>query len=141
MKIDPTGTARPSTSARRGERAGGARSSEFSRHLDSGTAASGVSGSTPLGAVQALLSLQEVEDATTRRARAVRRGQDLLDRLDDIRDALLAGVLPRGAIVALADLVRAQRPSVVDPNLQEVLDEIELRAAVELAKLDHVEGG
>lgn len=37
---------------------------------------------------------------------------------------------------ALAQLIRAKREQVDDPRLDEILGEIELRAAVELAKLD-----
>jgi hypothetical protein len=40
-------------------------------------------------------------------------------------------------LVALARALRDQRAQIDDPQLIEVLDEIELRAAVELAKLGH----
>ena len=53
-----------------------------------------------------------------------------------MRDGLLAGTLSRDSIIRLAQLVRSQRPEVDDQRLKDVLDEIELRAEVELAKLD-----
>ncbi len=37
--------------------------------------------------------------------------------------------------------MRARRQEIADPQLQEVLDEIELRAAVELAKYEQAEDG
>lgn len=136
MKIDSSGSARSSTSVRRGERPSGARSGEFARHLDSPAAAAGVSGGSPVSTVNVILSLQEVDDPLTGRAQARRRGEELLDRLDELRDGLLAGRLSHASIAALAESVRARRIGSADPKLQEVLDEIELRAAVELAKLD-----
>jgi hypothetical protein len=136
MKIDPTGSARGAGSVRRGERAGAARSGDFARHLDSPGASSGVSGANPVGSVNALLALQEVDDALNGRAKARQRAADILDQLDSLRDGLLAGSLPRETLVRLAHLVRTRGPEVDDPRLKDVLDEIELRAEVELAKLD-----
>jgi hypothetical protein len=60
----------------------------------------------------------------------------MLDRLDEIRHGLLTGTLSRARLGELNDLVREQRGAVGDPGLAQVLDEIELRARVELAKLD-----
>jgi len=89
-----------------------------------------------LGPVDALLSLQEVAGESNRRAAGRQRGEDLLDRLDELRLALLDGRLPRATIERLAAMVDAERIKTDDPKLAEVLDEIELRAAVELAKLE-----
>ena len=57
-----------------------------------------------------------------------------------LRDGLLAGTLPREALVRLAQLVRTRGAEIDDPRLKDVLDEIELRAEVELAKLDSQTG-
>lgn len=86
----------------------------------------------------ALLQLQEaLEQAPAgSRAAALRHGADLLDRLDDLRLALLAGAVAPGRLRALADAVAARRgPS--DPRLDAIIAEIELRCAVELAKFRH----
>ena len=90
--------------------------------------------STPVSAVDSLLVLQEVPDATSGTSRAKLRAQDLLDQLDEVRHGLLAGALSRRMLDRLARIARSERQSVDDPRLQELLDEIELRAAVELAK-------
>ena len=63
------------------------------------------------------------------------QGEDLLDELDQIRIGLLTGSLPRATLERLAARVEAKRHRVDDPSLIQILDEIELRAAVELAKL------
>lgn len=77
----------------------------------------------------------KVDPLTPRRSTSVRRGEELLDRLDDLRLALLEGRLPLATIQKLADLVAARRARVDDPRLLAILDQIELRAAAELAKL------
>ncbi|HXQ50990.1 MAG TPA: flagellar assembly protein FliX [Stellaceae bacterium] len=86
-------------------------------------------------AVEGLLSLQEISDGQGGRRRAIARGEDLLEALDELRHALLVGVLPRARLAALVRLAGETAPLVDDPRLAEILSEIELRAAVELAKL------
>ena len=81
------------------------------------------------------MTIQEVADPTTGRSRGVRRGFDLLDQLDRLRRAIMLGSLSRAQIERLTDLVAARRDQVDDPALAELLNEIEVRAAVELAKL------
>jgi hypothetical protein len=87
------------------------------------------------GALASLLALQEMPDATARRRKAVARGDLLLDRLDELRLGLLSGSMPRERLADLARAVRGAREEVDDPRLAEILGDIELRAAVELAKL------
>ena len=94
-----------------------------------------IGGTISLTAVEALLSLQEVSDATSEQSRALRHGHDLLDHLDDIRIGLLTGSIPRGKLQRLLNMVEARRDQVIDPRIAAPLDEIELRAKVELAKL------
>jgi len=95
-----------------------------------------VSGAAPAHAVDALLAIQEVDDATTGEGNARGRqwGGEILDRLDGVRLGLLNGGIPVSELRSIADLVTRQRANVSDPALQEILDEIELRARVELAK-------
>jgi len=97
-------------------------------------AAAGLSGAGPLTAIDTLLTLQSIPEATEGRRRAVRRAGDMLDLLDDIRLGLLEGRIPRGKLEGLLRVVQSHRDEVVDPRLGAVLDEIELRAQVELAK-------
>jgi hypothetical protein len=86
-------------------------------------------------AIEGLLALQEISDEAGGRRRAVARGDKLLDALDGLRHALLAGALPRSRIEELGRLAAEAVPLTHDPRLAEILAEIELRAAVELAKL------
>jgi hypothetical protein len=96
-------------------------------------ASSGISGADALLNIQ---NIQQVETATDRRARAraIRRADILLDQLSDIQADLLAGAIPAGRLQALTKMLRVQRESVDDPGLNSLIDEVELRAEVELAK-------
>lgn len=86
--------------------------------------------------IESLLALQDVETPTERRRRSVRRAGRLLDELDEIKIALLGGDLGQAQLERLARAIREQRSATEDPQLEGLLDEIETRAAVELAKLE-----
>ncbi len=83
-----------------------------------------------------MVALQEVPDATRQAASAEQKhAEDLLDRLDQIRLGLLRGDLSRLDLQALVLRLAERRRDGGDPRLMEIVDEIELRARVELAKL------
>jgi Class II flagellar assembly regulator len=92
-----------------------------------------------IASVESILTLQGVDDSTNGRSRGLQHGEHLLDMLDEIRDGLLAGGIPRGTLNRLATAVSRRQEGFVDPKLQSVLDEIELRAKVELAKLEQAD--
>ena len=102
-------------------------------------ASQATSGSASIAGVDALIALQEVPDALTGKAKAARRGRDMLDLLDDVREGLLNGSVQRSTLRRLLQLVSVHREDFVDPGLQATLDDIELRARVELAKLNFVD--
>lgn len=87
-------------------------------------------------AIDSLLAVQEVPDSTMGRRRAVKRGQDLLEQLDSLRLGLISGTIPRQRLQQLVTSLASKQASFADPGLTAVLDEIELRARVELAKYD-----
>ncbi len=95
-----------------------------------------VSGPGPIGALDSILMLQGLDDSTDGRSKAAAHGEALLDMLDQVRDGLLAGGVPRTTLNRLANAVTRRHDQFNDPKLQAVLDEIELRAHVELAKLE-----
>ncbi len=136
MKIDPLASQRLTT-PRRKERGEAAGSSGFAGELEGeAPAATTVGAGASLGQVDALLALQEVPDSLVGDAGAKCRGEALLDGLEQLRLGLLAGVLPRERLVRLTRLLAERRGEIDDPRLAAVIDEIELRAAVELAKLE-----
>jgi hypothetical protein len=95
-----------------------------------------VAGPGPIAALDSILALQGLEDSTDGRSRGLKHGEQLLDMLDQVRDGLLAGGIPRATLNRLANAVSRRHEQFADPRLQTVLDEIELRAHVELAKLE-----
>lgn len=136
MKITST---RPvhTTPTRAIQRASSKKGSDFSSQLvDEPATGGGVSSSPPIGVVDGILAVQEVPTATDGRSRGIKRGYSILDHLDDIRLGLLTGSIPRKRLVDLGQEIKETRDTVIDPHLSAILDDIELRAAVELAKLE-----
>lgn len=87
--------------------------------------------------IDALLAAQEAESPTERaaRKRMVQRADSLLDELEQIRLGLLTGTLTIGHLIDIADVVAVHREKVMDPRMTAILDEIDLRAQIELAKM------
>ncbi len=103
---------------------------------DEAAPASRMAAATGVGSIDVLLALQEVGGPLERRRKAVRRAGAILDVLDEIKLALLDGGVPSAALDRLILAVRLERGGADDPRLQALLDEIETRAAVELAKIE-----
>jgi hypothetical protein len=135
-KIEGTGPIRAPQQIRRATKSGGASSTSFAKELDETGDSSASQGISGTAAVTGVLGVQEIDDALAQASRGKMRAMDILDRLDDLRVELLTGVLSREKLVQLTRIVGARRAQVTDPRLAEVLDEIDLRAQVELAKYD-----
>jgi hypothetical protein len=95
-----------------------------------------ISGVANVGRLDALLALQEAVDGTSEEAsrKSRKRAASLLDELDKVRMGLLTGGIPKDTLQHLTHMVSQHRESVMDPKLAELLDEIDLRVQVELAK-------
>jgi hypothetical protein len=98
--------------------------------------ATSVSATRGVMGVEALLALQDVGGPLERKRRAVRRAGRILDVLDEIKIGLLEGGLSGADLDRLRRAIRDERDRTEDPALEAVLDDIELRAAVEMAKLE-----
>jgi hypothetical protein len=113
--------------------------SEFSISTPSLSTPAGVTAAASVNAVstlEALMALQEVGGPLERRRRAVWRADKILDALDGLKIELLEGELNPAALERLTRAVREQRSMTDDPALEGLLDQVETRAAVELAKLE-----
>lgn len=90
-----------------------------------------------IAAVDALLAVQSVDDPAGRAAkkRMRVRADNLLKELDKVKGALLTGTLTIGHCIDIADVVAEHREKIDDPGLTGILDEIDLRAQVEIAKM------
>jgi class II flagellar assembly regulator FliX len=87
-----------------------------------------------LGGIDALIALQGVEDPVERRRRAVRHGSRALDALDELKLGLLGGSLDQAMLLRLKAVAADLKDGSGDEKLDQVLGEIDLRVAVELAK-------
>jgi Class II flagellar assembly regulator len=134
MRVNgPNGTAVATASAttRRASGAGGG----FTLSESNGpqTASATISLRT-IGGIDALIALQGIEDPAERRRRAVKHGRRALDALEELKLALLSGSLESSALLGLKAVAADLKEGSGDDKLDQVLSEIELRVAVELAK-------
>ena len=95
-------------------------------------------GLASLGALDALLALQVVPEAGGQRRHRIKRAHALLDRLEELRLGLLDGELPLATLQELRHGLATCADMAQDPSLRELAGDIELRLAVELAKLDQL---
>ncbi|MFN4274949.1 MAG: flagellar assembly protein FliX [Ferrovibrio sp.] len=118
---------------------GGAGGANFASLLKGAEKPTGqVAQTAPVAALDAMLAIQAVDEqggGRQNRQRAFRRGSTLLEKLDEIRHGLLEGRMPAARLQALAQALRNEKMAIEDPQLAEVVAEIELRCEVELAKL------
>ncbi|MGQ9365326.1 flagellar assembly protein FliX [Azospirillum sp. ST 5-10] len=138
MKVEGSGNLRGSSTVRRTGRSEGTGGGSFAKQLTNEaetTPAQGVAPTAAAHGVSGVLALQEVDDATARASRGKMRAQEMLDKMEEIRHGILSGALPRDKVMELSRIVQSRRVHVDDPRLAEILDEIDLRAQVELAKL------
>lgn len=130
----PVGSVRSAQPVKKTTKTAGASGTSFAKHLDETSDADAIHGVAGPGAVSGILGVQEVDDALAHASKGKLRAQDILDRLDDLRIELLTGSISREKLMQLSRIVSARRAQVTDPRLAEILDEIDLRAQVELAK-------
>jgi len=118
----------------------GASHTGFSKVLSSGptAAAPPPSGTSPLTAVNSLLALQEMPTSREGRSKGLARAEDLLSDLEIIRHGLLAGQIPQSKLKNILSIVSQERGLPQDPALEQILDDVELRVKVELAKLEMI---
>ncbi len=87
----------------------------------------------PNSGIEAILALQGVDQGAERKRNAVRHGQSMLDTLEEMKRDLLVGNISEGRLHRLMALVTRARQE-ADPDLEALIDDIDLRAQVELAK-------
>lgn len=107
----------------------------FTVHEDTSShSPASTSGLRAVSSLDALIALQGVEDPRERRKKAVNRGRNALDVLDNLKLGMLDGNLDSSALGRLKSVAEGLKQSSGDMGLDAVLAEIELRVEVELAK-------
>ncbi len=140
MKVSGPGSIR-STTARRVDRKGGDNGgATFRIETQGGTEqTTQAAPAASVAGVGSLLALQEVPDGMEQRRQAVHRSRDILDELQQLRVGLLNGSVPRQRLARLMKLLQERPGGYADPQLDSIIADIEIRAAVELAKLERTE--
>lgn len=137
MKITGTG---PTDKTSGTKKAGGASktgSTAFSGLLGEADDTAATSGAFAIARVDSLLAAQASDDPAERaaRGRMMGRADNVLDELEVLRKNMLAGSMTVGQMVDIADVIATHREKIADPALTAILDEIDLRAQIELAKM------
>lgn len=83
-----------------------------------------------------LLSIQEYPTLTPEDKKQIVRSEHILDRLDALQVALVTGQVSKDTLDQLSEALSHEWSPTLDPTLQSLLEEIEIRGAVELAKLE-----
>ena len=132
MRIDIANRVNTTTARPAGARNGAG--AVFEPNLGTTIRAASTSVAAPMQDIGSLLALQAVEDPTQQKKRkAIRRGRSLLDALDAVKGDMLGGQFNEGRLDAILSVIAEAREK-SETGLDHLLDDIELRARVELAK-------
>ena len=135
MKVDQTRrNSLPGVKPSSGSR--GVKSSNFDSLLISEQKIDPVASTNRISAVDAVVGMQEITDDNKDERGAKNRANLILDKLEDIRMGLLLGEIPKSNLEELSKVLQVARENSVDSKLLEIIDDIELRAKIELAKLE-----
>lgn len=95
------------------------------------------SGAGAIAKLDVLLAAQGADDPAQRasKGRMRKRADTILRQLDRLRLGMLTGNMSVGNMIDVADVVSSHRERVQDPQLASILDEIDLRAQIEIAKM------
>ncbi len=139
MKITGPDSTSKTSGTKKAERAKGASGTSFSELLgaDEAEAPAHAAATNTIARVDVLLAAQTTDDPAERaaRGRMKKRADHILRALDKIRLGMLTGTLSVGNMIDIADVVAAHREKINDPQLAGILDEIDLRAQIEVAKM------
>ena len=120
----------------RGARRAGSSKGQFQLPRKQATAPRAeVSGPAAVSGVDTIIALQAIDDPTARRRKAFTTGGRILDLLDRLKIGLLCGQVSVSDLDALKTTIAGQQSLESDPELSDILKQIDLRARVELAKL------
>jgi hypothetical protein len=140
MKIEGPNQTGKAGQTKKSEKAKSAGGPAFSDMLGGADETSDVNHTSTAGAIariDVLLAAQTADDPAERatRGRMRKRADHILRSLDKIRLGILTGNMTVGNVLDIADVVASHREKITDPQLSAILDEIDLRAQIEIAKM------
>lgn len=111
----------------------------FSEYLKMSSAQEGnnIQNTTAMTSADAIFAAQMVdgEEERQKKQKLLKRSYGLLDRLEEIRDGLLLGSISKDKLIEISRMVKNKNIKCDDEKLMEIMEEIELRVEVELAKI------
>lgn len=139
MKVSKTGGTSGPDSARKRSK-GPEADSGFADALKSASGADAseqAQATSSVGHVDAILAVQQTADATDHKSRGLMMdyGNEMLDRLEQLRISILNGSISKDRLQEMARRLRERNSNSDDPRLNDLINDIELRVEVEIAKL------
>lgn len=133
-RIDGLGSVRTAQPVKRVAKSGAASGASFAKELGETEETTASAPLSETSSVSVILGVQEVDDALAHASRGKMRAESILDKLEELRLEILAGDVSKEKLLQLTRMVNSRRAQIKDPRLAELLDAIDLRAQVELAK-------
>ena len=137
MKVDQT-RRNSLAGVKRSSGSRGVANSDFDSLLISEQKIDAVAATNRISSVDAVVALQEITGDNTNERGAKNRANLILDKLEDIRMGLLMGQIPKSNLEELSKILIVARENSIDSSLLEIIGDIELRAKIELAKLETI---
>jgi hypothetical protein len=91
-----------------------------------------------IGSINSIFSVQEMSIGIIDPEEAKEKGLELLDELKKLRNGIVMEQINIQSLQHLLNKIQNEKIHVADPKLQEIVDDIETRASVELAKLGKI---
>lgn len=138
MKVEGPGQSKGVSKSDKKSGASSAGGASFSSMIGGGgSQAAATTNTQSIAQIDALLALQGAEDPAAGRSKGLMKARagKILDMLDTVRLKMLGGRLTIGDMIDVADVVASHREKISDPVLTDIMDEIDLRAQVEIAKM------
>lgn len=134
---DKTSSLKGASKTKKKESASGVSFSSLIEDMEETSSAADISASSAIGSLDALLAVQEDGGKGSKEAndRAKDRADNLINGLEGIRQGLLQGGISQHELQRMSDVLNKYRDRNIAPKLANLLDEIDLRVQVEIAKL------
>ena len=105
-------------------------------HFENVDTMHGTAGTTALNTLMAPSALTPMETAAEKTKKALERGDNVLEALTGCLHTMLLNENYEKSLVQLRKTIRVARPSLGNTDINALLEAIELRAEVEIAKAD-----
>ncbi len=140
MRIDGPRKSDETTKPSKKEGAGKTGNASFSNMVGGASTSSGTSGTSATAAVGGAFMLQAVSDEERQKRKiAIHNRKQALSALDELAMALMNNNVSLDHLKRLRAQVATESPGVNDEALTDVLTQIDIRLAVEVAKLERAQ--